>query len=82
MYNLTLTDDDMRAICFAGGRYEWSRALLFYLDTGENEIAEPMAWEIAEAFDADTEGGHSYFPLLAPDSELYAKLLAFRDSIV
>jgi len=82
MYHLNLTDDDFRAICFSGGRYDWSRAILFYLDTGDNEIPESMAWEIVEAFDADTEGGHSYFPLLASDSELYAKLLAFRDSIV
>jgi hypothetical protein len=82
MYNLTLTEEDFSAICFSGGRYDWSRAILFYLEEGDNAIPESMAWEIAEAFEADTEGGHSPFPLLAEDSELYEKLRTFWDSIV
>ncbi len=82
MYHLTLTADDFAAICFSGGRYEWSRAILFYLEEGENEIPESMAWTLQEAFDSDTEGGHSYFPLLAGDSALYQKLSDFITSIV
>lgn len=81
MYSLTLTDDDFRAIDFSGYRYGWSDAL-GSLETGENQIPEHEAWEIAEAFEADTEGGHSPFPLLAEDSELYDKLRVFWDSIV
>mgnify|MGYP003653164883 CR=1 FL=1 len=82
MYELHLSEDDMYAICFSGGRYEWSRALLFYLKEGHNEISEPLAWDLSEAFGADTEGGHSPFPLLAPDCKLYTKLSEFWDSIV
>lgn len=45
-------------------------------------IPEYLAWELAEAFEADTEGGHSPFPMLDPRSELYAKLTRFWDSII
>jgi hypothetical protein len=45
-------------------------------------LTEPLAWDIQSAFEADTEGGHSMFPMLAPDSDLYAKLQAFVNSIV
>jgi hypothetical protein len=82
MYNLTLTENDFSAICFSGGRYQWSREILFYLEPGENEIPEGMAWELVEAFEEDTKGGHSLFPLLASDSRLYEKLIEFMDSIV
>ena len=81
-YELNISEDEMSAVCFSGGRYEWSRALLFYLVEGHNEITEPIAWELAEAFKADTEGGHDPFPLLAPDCKLYQKLSYFWDSIV
>ena len=81
-YELHLTSNDMAALCWVGGRYEWSRSLLFYLEEGDNEIPESMAWDIREATDKDTEGGHSPFPLLATDSDLYAKLSEFYDSIV
>jgi hypothetical protein len=81
-YELNLSEDDMSAVCFSGGRYEWSRALLFYLTEGHNEVPEHVAWELAEAFKSDTEGGHSPFPLLSPDCKLYTKLSDFWDSIV
>ena len=83
MYELNLTEDEMDAVAFVGGRYEWSRALLFHLDdSGYAELTEPEAWEIRDAFEADTEGGHSPFPLLAPDCALYQKLNRLWDSIV
>ncbi len=82
MYKLSLTTEDLNSIAHVGGRYEWSRSVLFYLEEGENEIAEAMAWEINDAFKRDTEGGHSMFPMLDPASDLYAKLSDFHDSII
>lgn len=81
MYTLTLTEGDLKTIAWVGNRYCWSDALSG-LEVGENTLAEHEAWEIRDEFEKDTEGGHSPFPLLAPDSELYAKLLHFWDSIV
>jgi len=80
MYILTLTQDDVDAIGFVGDRYAWAEALRA-MEPGENRVAEHEAWEIAEAFEADTEGGHSPFPLLGP-SELRDKLQAFWDAII
>mgnify|MGYP003676230746 CR=1 FL=1 len=80
-YRINLTAEDVLTIAFVGARYAWSEVLID-LGEGEHELGEAEAWRIAEAFDADTEGGHAMFPLLAPDSELFAKLLAFREGIV
>lgn len=81
MYKLTLTDADLSAIAFVGHRYGWSQALSG-LSEGENVIPEWQAWEIAEACESDAEGGHDYFPMLDPRSELAEKLTAFLSSIV
>lgn len=80
-YRLVLTAEDVRVIAFVGSRYAWSDALLDF-DEGVHEISEPDAWRIAEAFESDTEGGHAVFPLLDPTSDLFAKLLAFREGII
>lgn len=80
-YVLTLTEADVEAIAFVGFRYAWSDALSG-LDAGENQLTEPEAWRIAEAFASDTEGGHSPFPMLDPQSTLCEKLTAFWNSIV
>lgn len=80
-YVLTLTDADVRDIAFVGNRYAWSDALLA-LGAGENHLAEHEAWRIAEAFESDTEGGHSPFPMLDPRSDLAVRLTAFWNSIV
>ena len=80
-YRLAFTAEDVLTIAFVGARYAWSEALTG-LAEGVHEFGEAEAWHIAEAFDADTEGGHTMFPLLAPDSELFAKLSAFREGIV
>jgi len=80
-YRLELTAEDVLTIAFVGARYAWSEALIGLVE-GVNEITEIDAWSIAEAFDADTEGGHAMFPLLAPNSELFEKLHAFRERIV
>jgi hypothetical protein len=81
VYRLTLTAEDVRTIAFVGERYGWSSALL-PLQEGENLLREHEAWEIAEKMEEDTEGGHSYFPLLDQRSELAEKLFAFMESIV
>jgi len=80
-YTLSLTEEDITTIDFVGGRYGWSRALR-RMEVGENRIAEHEAWEICEAFEADTEGGHSPFPMLDPRSELAEKLNRFWVGVV
>ena len=80
-YVLTLTDEDVAVVGFVGGRYAWSEALLS-LEVGENHLSESEAWELVEAFESDTEGGHPPFPMLDPECELWAKLRSFWFSIV
>ena len=80
-YRLTLTDDDVSTIAFVGGRYCWSEALQ-NLKAGENEISEPEAWAIRDAFEMDCEGCHSPFPMLDGRSQLAEKLFTLWDSIV
>lgn len=80
-YSLTLTAEDLSAIAWVGNRYGWSEALSS-MGEGENELAEHEAWEILSAFEADTEGGHQFFPCLNPESELAGKLFALMDSVV
>jgi hypothetical protein len=80
-YSLDLTEEDISTIAFVGGRYSWSDALRG-MEEGHNEIEEHEAWEIRDAFDEDTKGGHSMFPMLAGDSKLYDKLLNFWQEIV
>jgi len=80
-YAIILTEDDVNTIAFVGNRYAWSEALLA-LEAGENKLTEPEAWSIKEAFERDTEGGHSLFPMLDARSDLAAKLIAFLNAIV
>lgn len=80
-YKLTLTEQDCKDIGFVGNRYAWAESL-YFLDAGEHDIPEHQAWKIKEAFETDTEIGHSFFPLLDRRSDLFEKLMAFYDSIV
>lgn len=84
MYILTIDTDGADAIAFSGYRYQWSATLesLGYATEGTHEIPEHEAWELSEAFEADTEGGHSYFPLLAHDSTLAENLFSLIEEIV
>lgn len=75
MYTLELSYEDLLTIQFVGNRCDWSSALLKLCKTGANNIRESQAWELKEAFEADTDGGHRMFPLLNPDSDLYEKLM-------
>lgn len=80
-YVLTLTEEDVGTIAFVGTRYAWSEALLG-LEAGDNKLAEQEAWTIKDAFESDTEGGHSLFPMLDPRSPLAERLTAFWEAIV
>ncbi len=90
MYTLTLDEQDRETISFVGHRYCWSEKLSrmsYFGDEKENgfvvfSFPENIAWEIKEAFENDTEGGHSFFPMLDHRSDLARKLFAFMDSIV
>ena len=88
MYTITLTKEETDSVDFVGHRYSWSMALqdlLTYDDEGQPEpisLAEHEAWELRDAFEEDTEGGHSFFPMLDHNSELARKLFAFMESIV
>ena len=81
MYTLELSEQDVKTIGFVGYRYGWSDSLS-HLSAGINEIPEHEAWEINEACESDTEGGHSFFPMLDPRSDLAGKLSDFLQSIV
>jgi hypothetical protein len=88
MYTLKLTRQETDSVDFVGYRYSWSAALqnfLSYDDDGEPEeisLSEAAAWELVSEFEADTEGGHSFFPMLDHRSDLAGKLFAFMESIV
>jgi hypothetical protein len=87
-YNIDLTDDEAETIDFVGYRYEWSSALQNLLSFDEDgnvlpvRLTESEAWNLRDAFELDTEGGHSFFPMLDPSSELARKLHAFMERIV
>ena len=81
-YTLTLTSREIQDIRFCGDRYDWSAAFARLCDEGTNEISEVDAWSLKEAAESDCEGGHSIFPMLSSQSELFQKLLLFVDGIV
>lgn len=89
MYTLTLDAQDLETISFIGHRYCWSEKLSRMSYFGEEQengsvvfkFPENIAWEIVDAFDADTEGGHQYFPMLDPRCDLARKLFAFLASV-
>jgi hypothetical protein len=82
LYKLKITAQEMDDICFVGDRYHWSQKLAEVCKIGTNDIPEHVAWEMVRSFEEDTEGGHSYFPMLCMDSQLAEKLFNFIDSIV
>jgi len=81
MYTLALTSADLKTIAFVGGRYFWSESLSS-LGLGWNKVPEHEAWEIVSHFTEDTEGGHSFFPMLSHTSSLAGKLFTFMEEIV
>ena len=76
-YLLKLTSDDMKAANFVGKRYGWSDWISANLTVGDNFLCEAEAWDLAEYLESDTEGGHSYFPMLSEESNLYRVLTQF-----
>lgn len=84
MYTLEIDPEGAKAILFVGFRYAWADKLqALGLDTeGIHTMRESVAWELAEAFESDTIGGHSPFPMLSPNSTLYENLSRLWESIV
>lgn len=81
-YTINLTAADVETIAFVGDRYNWSDWAERNLHEGANDLTESQAWAFNDAIREDTQGSHCRFPLLAEDSELYAELNAFVESIV
>ena len=76
VFTLKITDKDLDTITWVGHRYCWSTVLGKYcFEEGNVELTQGEADEIIDEFNNDTEGGHSYFPCLAPGSSLYSKLV-------
>jgi hypothetical protein len=81
MYKLFLTEEDFSTIEFVGYRYCWSEKLSDVAELGENNFPEYIAWEIKDAFESDSHGGHSFFPMLDCQSDLCEKLARLYISI-
>jgi len=63
-YRLKLTPSEMRAVEFAHGRYSWPDMLAAHAaEDGSIAFTESEMWQWTDDVDADTEGGHSPFPL-------------------
>ena len=75
VYILSITDKDLDTIHWVGDRYCWSSVLGKYcFEEGDVELTQEDVDEIIEDFKRDTEGGHDFFPCLAPGSDLSRKL--------
>jgi hypothetical protein len=97
MYKIQFSDSEVSDIYFVGNRYCWSDALQKVISKYGNEIEkgdeflgngvecnmpEHVAWELQEAFNQDTEGGHSMFLMLDHKSGLAGKLIQFYERVV
>ena len=78
-YSLVLYQEDIVACLMFGHAYETCRVLA-PLGEGSHALAEHQAWEIAEAFKADTEDLRTNHPVISMDLEL--RLVELVDSIV
>ena len=81
-YTITLTQDDIDVANFVSYRYGWSDWMSTNLTVGANNLSEAEAWEFSDAIESDAEGGHSLFPLLCHDSNLYRTLCKFINELV
>lgn len=82
-YSLRIDAEGWQAVEWTGGRYGWSSALLdLFSGPGDHRLLEWEAWQFNQACSEDEEGGHSPFPCLATDSQLYRALTVLRDEIV
>lgn len=77
-YRIKLTPSELRAVEFARGRYSWPDMLSTHAaEDGSIAFTESEMWNWTDDVDADTEGGHSPFPLA---SDAFAnKLQRFYD---
>jgi len=81
-YTIKLTEADMEAANFVGYRYFWSDWMSTNLTVGANNLSEAEAWEFSDAIEKDAEGGHSLFPMLSRNSDLYQTLCKFLEELV
>ena len=66
-YRIKLTPSELKAVEFARGRYSWPDMLSAHAaDDGSVAFTESEMWQWTDDVDADTEGGHSAFPLASP----------------
>jgi len=80
-YRIKLSPSEMKAVEFASGRYGWPDMLSAHAaEDGSVAFTESEMWQWADDVDADTEGGHSPFPLASP--ALADKLQRFYDERV
>ena len=91
MYSIKLINSEVSDIFFVGKRYCWSSKLIELINEFSEEVEdegtiikmpEHKAWELRESFDMDTEGGHSFFPMLDQRSDLAKKLYTFYESVI
>lgn len=82
MYQLELTDGEVRALEMVRGRYMWPEKLVKHLDPDTRVVLlrENEMWEWDMDCEKDEEGGHSAFPMASPD--FAEKLQEFRGRIV
>ncbi len=82
-FPLLLTWQDWQTIMRVGRQYSWSHAVIQcpQCKEGQSQIPEGAAHTLCREFETDTEGGHSAFPMLDHDSELYAKLMSFYSQV-
>lgn len=81
-YEIYITGLDMDTFTHIGGRYAWSEWCETNLCEGRNFLREHEAWEFRDACEEDMEGGHSPFPMLNSECDLYYKLETLLESIV
>jgi hypothetical protein len=80
-YRIKLTPSELKAVEFARGRYSWPDMLSQHaLDDGSVAFTESEMWQWTDDVDADTEGGHSPFPLAS--GAFAEKLQRFYDERV
>lgn len=82
MYTFNMTREAIATLQHVGGRYGWSDEWPFAYEVGEDTCEEHEIWEWADAVEADTEGGHSPFPMLDTSSDFGQAVLALYESIV
>jgi hypothetical protein len=85
-YEAEISDQDLRALEFAEGRYGWASIIDHVEEEDDGTVwirmRESDAWRWRDEVDEDMEGGHDAFPLLDTQSELANTLYDLYQGIV